>query len=94
MSKRIKLYLGLFLIIAISILYFYKRENENPYSALLNKAYIETTNNESQYVPEQKTDYIFTTTETEFDVKIIYLVVFLILTYIIYRTVKKIRKTK
>ncbi len=94
MSKRIKLYLGLFLLIAIGTSYFYKRENENPYSSLLNKAYIETTNNKGQYVPEQKTDYIFITTETEFDVKVIYLVVFLILTYIIYLTVKKIRKTK
>lgn len=94
MSKRLQLYFGILLLIVISILFFYKKENENPYSSLLNKSYIETNNNEGQYVPKQKTDFIFTTTKTEIDVKIIYLVVFLIIIYIIYLIIKKVKKTE
>ena len=97
MSKKVKLYLGIFLLIAISIFYFYKRENENPYSSSLNKSYIETPNSNSdgQFIPEQKTDFIFTTTNTESDINIIFLIaIIVLLTYIIYLTIKKIRKTK
>jgi hypothetical protein len=92
MSKKVKLYLGIFLIIAISILYFLKKENENPNPLLFNKSYIETSNNKVQYVPEQKTDYIFTTSKTEFDIKFIFLVVFLISAYLLYSIIKKRRK--
>lgn len=92
MIKKVGPYLIVFVLFVLGAYYFLQNENPSIYSKSAGEQSVERSTGD--FVPDQRTDYIFVTEHSESSFTISNIVIFLIIISIIFLVVRKIRSSR